>query len=140
MNAPLFENEHVVVSALAGEPIMTVVRKATRVELGELEGVWGAAERALGSVDRRRSCLVVDVSAASGRNDEEFEKAFAPLRQRLSAGWIQVALVVSTLPGKLQVQRYAREDDARVTAFDSRGAALEALRRALGTQSATKTP
>ena len=131
MSSPLFENEHVLVRALAGEPIVTVVRKPTRVELADLDRAWGAAERALAKVDRRHSCLLVDVSAAIGRNDENFERAFAPFRQRLCAGWLEMALVVSTLPGKLQVQRYAREDDARVGAFDNREAALTALRSAL---------
>ncbi|HTQ02560.1 MAG TPA: hypothetical protein VMI54_01845 [Polyangiaceae bacterium] len=130
MSSPLFENEHVQVLALAGEPIVLVVRKPTRVELGELDRVWGAAERALAAVARRYSCLLIDVSAAVGRNDENFERAFAPFRQRLSSDWLEMALVVSTVPGKLQVQRYAKEDAARVSVFDNREAALTALRRA----------
>lgn len=130
MPSPLFENDHVQVLALPDEPIVMIVRKPTRVELADMESVWGAAEKALAGVDRRKSCLLVDVSGTSGRNDEEFERAFAPFRQRLSAGWLAMALVVSTLPGRLQVQRYAREDDARVTAFASRDEALTALRRA----------
>ena len=134
MAAPLFENEYVVVLALPNEPILMVVRKQTRVELGALDAAWGAAQRALATVDRRRSCLLVDVSAATGRNDEEFERAFAPFRQRLSADWLQMALVVSTVPGTLQVQRYAREDDARVSAFDNRDAALAALRQTLASR------
>jgi hypothetical protein len=128
MSSPLFENEHVQVFALAGEPIVMVVRKPTRVELDELDRVWGAADRALAAVERRQSCLLVDVCAAVGRNDENFERAFAAFRQRLCSGWREVALVVSTLPGKFQVQRYAREDDARVIAYEQREAALTALR------------
>lgn len=110
---------------------MTIVRKPTRVELADLDNAWGAPHRALVGVDRRHSCLLVDATAAVGRNDEEFERAFAPFRQRLCADWRQVALVVRTLPGVLQVQRYAREDGARVATFDSRDAALAALRRTL---------
>jgi hypothetical protein len=131
MSSILFENAHVSVSALAGEPILLVVRKPTRMELSELDGVWGAADRALAAIDRRRSCLLVDVREASGRNDEQFEHAFAPFRQRLCSDWLEVALVVSTVPGKFQVQRYAREDAARVSVFDEREAALAALRRAV---------
>jgi len=134
MTPPLMENEHLSVFALTGEPIVLVVRKPTRTELGDLERVWGAAERALSTVDRGRSCLLIDVTATVGRNDEDFEQAFAPFRQRLSSGWLEMALVVSTLPGKFQVQRYAREDDARVTAFDQREAALTTLRRALASR------
>jgi len=131
MSAPLFENEYTQVFALAGEPIVMVVRKQTPVELSDLERAWGAANRALGGVDRRRSCLLVDVSLAVGRNDEEFERAFAPFRRSLCADWLAVALVVSSIPGTLQVQRYAREDDVRVVAYDNRETALAALRRAL---------
>lgn len=130
MESPLFENEHVQVLALQGEPIVMVVRKPTRVELGDLDHAWGAADRALAGVDRRRSCLLVDVRAAMGRNDEDFERAFAPFRQRLCSGWLEMVLVVSSVPGMLQVQRYAREDAARVSVFDNREAALTALRRA----------
>jgi len=129
--APLFENEHVLVLELADEPIVLLIRKPTRIELTELDRVWGAATRALAAIDRRKACLLVDVSAASGRNDESFEQAFAPFRQRLGADWLEMALVVSSVPGKLQVQRYAREDDARVGVFDDREAALTALRRAV---------
>ena len=132
MSGPLFENEYVLVRAFADEPVVEIVRKQTRVELADLDRAWGAADRALATVERRRSCLLVDVSATAGRNDEDFERAFGPFRQRLCADWLQVALVVNTIPGTLQVQRYAREDDARVTAFDRRETALAALRRALG--------
>jgi hypothetical protein len=129
-----FENEHLVVHAVTGDNIIAVVRKPTRVELAELDRVWGAATRALAAVERDVSCLLVDVSAAVGRNDEAFEQAFAPFRQRLCADWLEVALVVSSLPGKLQVQRYAREDGARVTAFDNHETALTALRRTLASR------
>jgi hypothetical protein len=135
MPAPIFDSEHVQVLELSDEPIFVLARKPTRVELEDLDAVWGAAERALTTVNRRRSCLIVDVSAAVGRNDEAFEKAFAPFRQRLSAGWLGVALVVSSGPGRLQVQRYAREDDARVMTFDNREAAVLAMRQALATPS-----
>jgi hypothetical protein len=131
MPAPLFENDHVVVDALTEQHIVTVTRKPTRVELDALDGVWGAAERALAMFDRRQACLLVDVSAAVGRNDEQFEQAFAPFRRRLCSGWLELALVVSSLPGKLQVQRYAREDEVRVPVFEQREEALTALRQAL---------
>ena len=130
MSSALFENDHVLVQELVGEPIVLVVRKPTRIELDDIDRVWGAADRALGTANRRKSCLLIDVSAAVGRNDESFEKAFAPVRQRLCSDWLETALVVATLPGTLQVQRYAREDEARVTVFESRDAALTALRRA----------
>lgn len=134
MLTPLLENEHVLVDVMADEPIAIVIRKSTRVEHGDLDRAWGAAERALGAVDRPRSCLLVDVSTAIGRNDEAFEQAFVPYRQRLCAGWLEVALVVRSIPGKLQVHRYARQDEARVTAFDTREAALAALRSTLAGQ------
>jgi len=134
MPSLLFANEYVLVHALENEPIVEVVRKQARVELADLDRAWGAPNRALATVERRRSCLLVDVSATAGRNEEDFERAFAPYRQRLCADWLQVALVVSTLPGTLQVQRYAREDGARVMTFDQHDAALAALRRTLASR------
>jgi hypothetical protein len=124
----LLDNQHVTVQAFEDEPILVVTRKPTRVALTELDQVWGVAERVLFKVDRARSCLVIDVTKTVGRNEEDFEKAFAPYRQRLSSDWLAMALVVATLPGKLQVQRYAREDDARVTVFDDVAAALAWVR------------
>jgi hypothetical protein len=126
----LFENEHLTVTAL-DEPIVLMVRQPTRVQADGLDAIWGAADRALARVDRGQYCLVVDVTAAAGRNEEDFEKAFAPYRQRLSTGWLEMALVVASVPGKLQVQRYARQDRARVSTFDDREAALAWVRKAL---------
>lgn len=132
--SPLFENEHVTVSVLRGERIVLVVRKPSRLELHELDRAWGAADRALAAVDRMTHCLIVDVSGTPGRNDEEFERAFTPFRQSLSLDWLEMALVVASMPGRLQVARYAREDGARVSTFESRDMALALMRRRLGTE------
>jgi len=134
-SAPLFENEHVVVTKFGNEPIVLVARNPTRLALAELDDVWGAADRALAKLDRKRFGMIVDVRQTVGRNDEDFEKAFAPFRQRLSIGWCAMALLVASLPGKLQVQRYAREDGVRVSTFDDWDTALAWVRSALRTQS-----
>lgn len=52
--------------------------------------------------------LVVDVRAAQGRNDDAFEAAHAPVRERLFTSFRAVALVVGTVVGKLQVSRFLR--------------------------------
>jgi hypothetical protein len=132
LGSTLFANDDIEVTTLPGEPVVLVVRKPTRVAVGDLERVWGAAVRSFDALDRKTSGLIVDVSGTVGRNDEDFEKAFAPYRLRLSTGWHAMALVVSSVPGKLQVQRYAREDGVLVSTFEDRDAALAWIRRSLG--------
>ena len=84
-------------------------------------------ERRTDHVKRERYGLLIDVRAAPGRNDPEFEKQFEPMRQRMQRGFRRVAVVVKSVHGKLQVQRYAREDGIPNAAFDDRSAAVKWL-------------
>ena len=61
-------------------------------------------------VPRLRAALLVDARRAPARNDAVFERAFAPIRQRIIGGFRRKAILVETAVGALQVTRHARLD------------------------------
>jgi hypothetical protein len=61
--------------------------------------------------------LLLDFRKAPSRIDEEFEQAFARARPLLFMGFSRVAYLVSGTLGKLQAQRYARNDAQGAQAF-----------------------
>lgn len=72
----------------------------------------------LARTDRR--FLLVDTRATKGRNDPQFEVAMAPLRRRLQASFERVAVVLRSAIGRMQVERYARDDgEVLLRAFTS---------------------
>lgn len=61
--------------------------------------------------------LVFDFRRAPSRNDPEFEQAFARARGLIYLGFSRVAFLMSSTLGKLQAQRYARDDGHGAQAF-----------------------
>ena len=61
--------------------------------------------------------LLLDFRRAPTRIDEEFEQAFARTRPLLFFGFSRVAYLMSSTLGKLQAQRYARDDGHGAQAF-----------------------
>jgi len=55
--------------------------------------------------------LLVDARRAPGRNDELFERVQAEYRERLFGGFRRVAVVMASVAGRLQVERYRREQE-----------------------------
>lgn len=102
-------------------------RTAAPVAIEELAVVYDPVERAIQGIRRELYGLLIDVRATRGRNDEEFEKKFEPYRQRFQKGFRRVAILVTSVPGKLQASRYAREDGLPNSSFDDYAAALRWL-------------
>ncbi len=123
----LLDNDHVEVSLLS-DGVVRIVRKRSPTPGSTVAEVWGPVEKAIMGRPRLAHCLLVDMRGALGRNDADFENTFEPYRKRLTAGWRAVALVVASTSGRLQVQRYAREDGAEVSVFDDLDAALAWLK------------
>ncbi len=74
--------------------------------------------------------LLIDAREAPARNDKEFEEQFTRARRPILARFARVAVLVRSAVGKLQVNRYAREDGvAAQLTFDDEAQALEFLRR-----------
>ena len=123
----LLDNTHVEVSVLENGVVRFVRKRSSTAGLSVLE-VWGPVEQAVKDWPRATHALLVDMRAALGRNDADFETNFEPIRKRLTAGWRAVALVVASTSGRLQVQRYARDDGLEIAVFEDTAAALEWLK------------
>ncbi len=110
--------------------VVVFERSPVPVANEELGAVFGPVERAISGIPRERYGLLIDVRTAKGRNDTEFEKKFEPYRQSIQKGFRRVAILVASVPGKLQASRYAREDGLPNQAFDDYAAALRWLEEA----------
>jgi hypothetical protein len=119
-----FQGEYLRVGVIPASSVIIIERTAAHSRDADLAEVFGPAEDALRNVERGKFGLLVDVRLAPGRNDAEFEKNFQPYRQRLQQGFRRVAIVVETTHGKLQCQRYAREDGVASSVFDDYAAAV----------------
>lgn len=105
--------------------VVRVTRSAARPrDIGEITQAFDEASRSLDSVDRARLRLLIDLRAAPGRNDAEFERAMASRRAELMRGFMVVAILVQTPVGELQVARIAREDGSNAKVFNDEAAAL----------------
>ncbi len=72
----------------------------------EVDGLLGA----VAGIPLDKTGLLLDVRSVVGRNDETFETASLAVRHRFIARFGRAAILVRTLAGKLQGQRFARED------------------------------
>jgi hypothetical protein len=81
----------------------------------------------LNRLGRARLGLLVDVRYGPSRNDPEFEDSLREARRPIFDGFRCVAILVKTEAGKLQVQRYHREDGEPTRVFHDEAAALAYL-------------
>jgi hypothetical protein len=126
----LFESTHIKVGELAGSKVIVLERSAVPTGDGDITAIFDPAEQAIRGVRRDRYGLLIDVRAARGRNDAEFEKKFEPIRQSIQRGFRRVAILVTSPQGKLQAGRYAREDGLANSVFDDYDAAMRWLEEA----------
>lgn len=56
--------------------------------------------------------VLIDARSAPGRNDPAFEALMAELRPRIYGGFARVAVLLRTSIGRLQSQRYTKQDGA----------------------------
>lgn len=112
---------------LESSHVVVLERTAASTVDVDLALVFGPAEKAMSKIDRGRYGILIDVRAAPGRNEPEFEKRFEPYRTGLQRGFRRVAILVKSTAGKLQVQRYSREDKIPNAGFDDYAAAIRWL-------------
>ncbi len=79
----LFEGTHLKIGVLTESRVVVLERSAEPAGDADLGVVFGPAERAIERIPRERYGLLIDVRAARGRNDTEFEKRFEPYRARV---------------------------------------------------------
>ncbi|MES1183867.1 MAG: hypothetical protein ABUL60_08620 [Myxococcales bacterium] len=105
-----------------------VTRSGQRSEsVEDVTAGFDQAILALDTLDRQRMRLLIDLRAAPGRNDAEFERAMATRRSQLMRGFAAVAILVQTPVGELQVGRITREDGANAKVFSDETKALSWL-------------
>jgi hypothetical protein len=90
---------------------VTVRRTAKRSDdmpavLRSFDGIY----RALGGTRASDFRMFLDLPAAVGRNDPEFEVALRHRRQELFRSFARSCVLVRTAVGRLQVQRHIEED------------------------------
>ncbi|MEE9384380.1 MAG: hypothetical protein V3V08_13330 [Nannocystaceae bacterium] len=119
-------------SPLRGTGIVVLRRTERRycslVEMEESFAFIHSELRLIRATDRR--CLLVDARKTRGRNDAEFELAMAPHRRRLQRSFERVAVLLRSTIGCMQVERYARTDEAvLLAAFTDHSEAVAWLMR-----------
>jgi hypothetical protein len=122
-----FEGTHIKVGVLERSSIVLLERSAAPTSDEDLAALFAPAEKAFARIARERYGLLIDVRAAPGRNDPEFEQKFEPIRQKLQKGFRRVAILVRSTSGKLQAQRYGRADKLASGVFDDPAAAMKWL-------------
>ena len=111
-----FESEHHVVEETATRGVFRMVRHSTMYSsIADCEQEFVGLLRWLSM--RRTFALLVDLRDARGRNDPEFDAALTAGRRALFRRFTELACLVATLPGKMQLERYAREDGVAMLVF-----------------------
>jgi hypothetical protein len=107
----MLQNDFVQLDQVPGTSIIRFIRNARAVESPfDVNESMGAPERVLSRIDKASHTLLIDLRAAPGRNDAEYERSVSGYRIAMLTGFPKVALVVQSLTGQMQVQRHMRED------------------------------
>jgi hypothetical protein len=122
----LLDNRFVRVERWPRSGLVRVTRSAEPIVLlEEVDEAWGAVLIALDDAPRSGERLLIDMRRAPGRNDDAYERSVARYRAETVARFEQVAVLVRSMPGQLQVQRHAKEDGlSKVRVFNSEPHAL----------------
>jgi hypothetical protein len=122
----LLHNRFVRVQRWPSKGLVRVTRSAEPiVALEEVDEAWGSVLVALHEAEASDKFLLIDMRRAPGRNDDAYERSVARYRAKTVARFEQVAVLVRSMPGQLQVQRHAKEDGlSKVRVFNSETHAL----------------
>jgi hypothetical protein len=103
------------------DPGVLVIMARTNLSLGTTRNLEQALLLMRTEVQRagggKTPGLLMDFRRAPSRIDEEFEREFARTRSLLLVGFTRVAYLMGGTLGKLQAQRYARDDGQGAQAF-----------------------
>ncbi len=107
----LLRNAHMIVTVDPAAQLVRVTRTAARFSSpAQLEERWLEVSRVLDQAGRSGLSQLVDLRAASGRNEPEFEAVMLRVRPLVMRGFRRVAILVQSTTGALQIQRHVRED------------------------------
>jgi len=125
-SAPLLETPYCSITWDARNSIVRFVRSnLAYATIADIEREGREVERALQKAGKVR--LLIDLRAVTPRNDAGFEVAIVKLRSKLLGGGQQIAILVQTAIGALQVKRHMREDGFAVEVFTQEEEALAFL-------------
>lgn len=93
-----------------------------------LRASFGEIDAELLGEDRKHLRLLIDLRPAKGRNDPEFEEAMAKERQDLMRSFGEVALLVNSEIGRMQVLRHLAQDGLEFPVYGDEAAAHRWLR------------
>ncbi len=108
---------------------LLVARRTTRPfdDLGQIRSCFIRIRIALAELPRDKYSLLVDARSGPGRNDPTFERVLREERGKLLLGYAKNAALVSTAAGRLQIQRFARQDRQVIFATDKPSEAFKYL-------------
>lgn len=107
----VLSNEFLTISVDSKGPLVRHVRSEVPFPSIEvLEKVVADVIRKYDEIGRGQRVLLVDLRAARGRNDSEFEDRMMKLRSRLYGGFLRVGILVKSSVGALQINRMVNED------------------------------
>jgi hypothetical protein len=107
----ILRNTHFVVTVNPAIQLVRVTRSAVPSESAvQFEAKWMEVCVALDRAGRSGLSLLLDLRAAVGRNDPEYEEAMVRVRPAVMKGFRRVAVLVQTTAGSLQIHRHRRQD------------------------------
>jgi hypothetical protein len=123
-----YQNEFWRAEQLNGTFVILVERSAAPFPSPQsVERSCAALNRSMETLDRTRYGLLIDIRSVAGRNDPEFERVMEPERVRLQQGFRRIAVLVNSVAGQLQIQRYAAQDGSKLRIFLDRAKAVDWL-------------
>ena len=84
----------------------------------EIRECFREIEFRLADIPRKNYQLLVDAREGPGRNDRAFELVIEEERGKLLFGFARNAALAATAAGRLQIQRFAKQDGREVLATD----------------------
>jgi hypothetical protein len=135
--APLGQTEHfLLLSDSSCQLVLALRTRAPFERIFDIDLCFREMERILLPVPRNRYVMLVDARSGPSRNDEGFENAMKMSRRRILSGFLRYASLVATAAGRLQINRFAKEDGLTMmvtedekTAFSHLGLRMHELPR-----------
>ena len=131
MNARLYEDEHLLLEKLAGEPILVVRRKATVPSPETIESFVPILRKAFAGIDRTRCAMLVDLRAAPLRSGDDLDRSLRLFRAEAARDVLALARILATSVGALQIRRLGGDEERPTRSFSTEADALSWLRAEL---------
>jgi hypothetical protein len=108
---------------------LLVVRRTTTpfADTPQIRACFNQIQRLLATFPRQSYLLLMDARSGPSRNDPAFERVMREERGKLLLGFSRNAALAATAAGRLQIQRFAKQDGRVVFATDSPSEAFEYL-------------